>query len=50
MTQFIKGDVQKWISQYVQVRDLKRALEEKQKETGQDKLLALFEEDTRGLA
>lgn len=31
MTQFIKGDIQKWISQYVQVRDLKRALEEKQK-------------------
>ena len=31
MTQFIKGDVQKWISQYVQVRDAKKALEEKQK-------------------
>ena len=31
MTQFIKGDVQKWISQYVQVRDLKRVLAEKQK-------------------
>ena len=32
MTQFIKGDVQKWIGQYVAVRDVKRALEAKQKE------------------
>ena len=31
MTQFISGQVQKWIGQYVQVRDAKRALEEKQK-------------------
>ena len=32
MTQFIKGDVQKWIGQYVQIRDLKKALETKQEE------------------
>jgi hypothetical protein len=32
MTQFIKGDVQKWIGQYVTVRDIKRALEAKQKD------------------
>jgi hypothetical protein len=32
MTQFIKGDVQKWIGQYVKVRDLKRGLEAKHKE------------------
>ena len=31
MTQFVKGDVQKWIGQYVAVRDAKRALENKQK-------------------
>ena len=31
MTQFITGSVAKWIGQYVQVRDAKRALEEKQK-------------------
>ena len=32
MTQFIKGDVQKWIGQYVAVRDVKKALEAKHKE------------------
>ena len=31
MTQFIKGDVQKWIGQYVAIRDLKKKLEEEQK-------------------
>ena len=32
MTQFIKGDVQLWIGQYVDVRDAKRVLEAKQQE------------------
>ena len=31
MTQFIKGDVQKWIRQYVAVRDAKKRLEDEQK-------------------
>jgi len=31
MTQFVTGAVQKWIGQYVQVRDAKRALEDQHK-------------------
>ena len=36
MTQFIKGDVQKWIGQYVAVRDAKKRLEEEQSKAVKD--------------
>ena len=36
MTRFIKGDVQKWIGQYVAVRDAKKRLEEEQSKAVKD--------------
>ena len=44
MTQFVKGDVQKWIGQYVAVRDAKKRLEDEQEaavKVYKDILLAL---------